>query len=185
MRRDRPAHVTLKLVAGLPRLRRKYVFRALCECIRRAQKNSFAVVEFSIQENHLHLLCEADDTKAFSAGVRGLCVRIARSLNRLWERSGRVIGDRYHARILRTPLEVKNALAYVLNNARRHAWQHGRKMFAKNWVDQFSSAPSFEGFAGHRDVHSTHAVTSKPRTWLLKVGWQRYGPIELARIPGT
>ena len=43
-------------------------------------------------------------------------IRIARVLNKLWRRRGRVFADRYHDRILKTPREVKNALVYVLAN---------------------------------------------------------------------
>ena len=58
-------------------------------------------------------------------GMQGLAIRIARGLNRLWGRKGKVFADRYHDRVLRTPREVRNALAYVLNNARRHAVRCG------------------------------------------------------------
>lgn len=36
-------------------------------------------------------------------------------------RRGRVFDDRFHVRPLKTPLEVRRALAYVLNDYRRHA----------------------------------------------------------------
>jgi hypothetical protein len=31
-----------------------------------------------------------------------------------------VLGERYHARILKTPMEVKRAREYLLDNARKH-----------------------------------------------------------------
>ena len=40
---------------------------------------------------------------------------------RVLGRTGRVLADRYHHRILTCPRQVRNALAYVLLNARRHA----------------------------------------------------------------
>jgi hypothetical protein len=63
---------------------------------------------------------EADEPTGFERGVRGLAIRIAKAVNRMLARRGPVWGDRYHARMLRTPREVRNALVYVLNNFRKH-----------------------------------------------------------------
>jgi hypothetical protein len=35
-------------------------------------------------------------------------------------RQGKVLAERYHAHILRTPTEARRARAYLLQNARRH-----------------------------------------------------------------
>ncbi|MGH3848285.1 MAG: hypothetical protein ACRDRT_01000, partial [Pseudonocardiaceae bacterium] len=70
----------------------------------------------------------------------GLAVRIARCLNKLWKRVGSVFADRYHARILRTPREVRNALVYTLQNARKHgAWSAPKP-------DVYSSGAAFDGW---------------------------------------
>ena len=69
------------------------------------------VVEYTVQSNHLHLLVEVSNHPALSRGMIGLTVRLARGLNRLWRRRGRVFPDRYHARALTSPREVRNALA--------------------------------------------------------------------------
>ena len=53
-------------------------------------------------------------------------ISAARNINReLGERTGdkqsdRVFADRYHARVLKTPRQVRNTIAYVLNNWRHH-----------------------------------------------------------------
>jgi len=47
-------------------------------------------------------------------------VRVARRLNRLRGRCGRAVADRYHARILKTPTEVRHARRYLLTNAQKH-----------------------------------------------------------------
>jgi hypothetical protein len=52
--------------------------------------------------------------------MKGLGVRIARRLNRMMSRRGRVLGDRYHLHILKTPTEVRHAVHYLRNNARHH-----------------------------------------------------------------
>ena len=43
-----------------------------------------------------------------------------KGLNRVMGRNGKVLDDRYHAHILRTPTEVKRARMYLLQNARKH-----------------------------------------------------------------
>ena len=102
------------------------------------------VIEFSVMSNHLHLLCEGKDRDVLARGLQGLFTRIARAVNRALGRSGRVFTDRYHDRVLKTPREVRNALAYVLNNARKHAAELGRRKPAR-WIDPCSSARVFFG----------------------------------------
>jgi len=72
-------------------------------------------------------------------GMRALLVRIARALNRLWNRSGSIFADRFHERALRTPSEVRNSLVYVLQNARKHG-------IAAGGPDPYSSGPWFDGW---------------------------------------
>jgi hypothetical protein len=74
--------------------------------------------------------------------MTGLQVRLARTINRIAGRTGKVFVDRYHLTLLRTPTQVKNALAYVINNAKKHAAQRGVRLPA-NWVDPCSTARRF------------------------------------------
>jgi putative transposase len=78
------------------------------------------VVAFSVQSNHVHLVVEAHDAPTLSRGVQGLAIRLARAVNRVLDARGRVFRERFHARELRTPREVRSALVYVLLNARKH-----------------------------------------------------------------
>jgi hypothetical protein len=50
----------------------------------------------------------------------GLGVRVAKGLNRVMKRHGKVLDERYHGRILKTPTEVKRARTYLLTNAQKH-----------------------------------------------------------------
>lgn len=95
--------------------------RVLVEAFREgSERAGFRLVHHAVQSNHAHLLVEARNRSSLSRGIGGLATRIARRLNRLWGRTGGIFADRYHDRILRTPREVRNALRYVLNNARKH-----------------------------------------------------------------
>ena len=58
-------------------------------------------------------------------GVQGLSIRLAFAVNKARGRHGRVLAERYHARPLKTPLEVRRALLYVLNNERKHVAERG------------------------------------------------------------
>jgi hypothetical protein len=75
------------------------------------------------------LIFEADDASALASGMKSISGRIAKGLNRLMRRAGRVFTDRYHAHVLRTPGEVRNAIAYVVGNFASHAHRRGE------WVD--------------------------------------------------
>ena len=116
-----PVHVTVKVCAGLPSLRRRAEQIALRAVFRAAaDRFGFRLVHYSVQTNHLHLIAEAGERTALTRGMKGLLVRAARALNRLWRRRGPLVRERFHEHVLRTPREVRNALAYVLGNARRH-----------------------------------------------------------------
>ena len=121
------------------------------------------ITSFSVQGNHIHLMAEAASRVALARAIKGLSVRIAKGLNRMMGRTGRVLGDRYHAHVLRTPTEVKRALSYIRDNARKHAADRG-EFYSARYVDPYSSA-------GLPQV-----VLPTPQTWLLRIGWQRGSP---------
>jgi REP element-mobilizing transposase RayT len=116
-----PVHVTWRFARGVWNLRSKSSFREI-EGAFFASANRFDVrlIKYSVQGNHVHLIVEAPDRVALGKSMKGLGVRIARRLNRLMGRRGRVLGDRYHLHILRTPTEVRHAAHYLENNARHH-----------------------------------------------------------------
>jgi REP element-mobilizing transposase RayT len=176
-----PVHVTLRLARGLPSLRREKTHREiLCVLASASARSSFRCVHYSVQSNHVHLVVEAHDGRELSRGMQALCVRMARALNRAWSRSGSVFDGRYHARILRSPREVRNALAYVLRNAHHHGRTLGTPF------DPFSSAAWFDGWRsadprGRDDLASKSALPCA-RTWLLDRGWRRHGRMELSAV---
>ncbi len=117
-----PVHVTLRVRAGLPSLRLPESRRVFVAAIAAARDRfGCRIVHYSIQSNHVHLICEANDQVSLSRGLRGLVIRMARGFNRVHALRGAVWADRYHERILRTPREVRAVLVYVLGNW-RHQW---------------------------------------------------------------
>ena len=121
LNRRLPLHVTVRVKRGVWSLRTRRCFVALSRAFwGGANRFGFRLVHYSVQGNHIHFLVEAEDRIALSRGMTGLGTRMARSLNRVMQRSGAVFADRYHSRILRTPTEVKRVRHYLLNNARKH-----------------------------------------------------------------
>jgi REP element-mobilizing transposase RayT len=171
-----PVHVTLKTLASAPRLRRGVCFRVVRSALAAGKdKGGFRLVHFTVQGTHLHLLCEAKDKQTLSRGMQGLAIRIARGLNKKLDRRGRLFAERFHERILRTPTEVRRALAYVLNNSRRH----DPEKFSSYWIDPCSSAPWFTGWRSQLREPWARAEGEPPvvpaQTWLLTEGWRRVG----------
>ena len=176
-----PLHVTLRLCAGLPSLQRKRTYLVLLACFAKAcDRRGFRITHYSVQGNHLHLVCEAKDRRAMSRGMQGLAIRIAKALNRLWHRRGKIFADRYHERVLRSPREVRNAICYVLHNSRHHGRRYeGPDFYASGWWldgwrDDFTM----------RVPDDVPTPVAHPRTWLIEVGWRRCGLIHLDEHPG-
>jgi REP-associated tyrosine transposase len=63
--------------------------------------------------------------------MQGLGVRVARGLNRVMQRAGSVLDDRFHTHILHTPTEVRRVRNYLINNALHH--------YGQTWRDEYTS----------------------------------------------
>src|SRR5262252_2186264 len=187
-----PVHVTVKLRKGLRPLRRREEHRALrsalhAGCAGVKGDGAFRLCHYAILNDHLHLVAEAHSREALSRGLQGLLVRIAKTLNKLWSHRGKVFADRYHDRILRTPREVRNAIRYVFQNARKHAAE-GREVAVPQAIDTYTSAPWFDGFRETFTVRGLEAIVrpvTDARTWLLAAGWRRHGLLSVHELPAT
>ncbi len=154
-------HVTIRMAPHVCNLRRARSFRAVERALfSTANRDDAHIVHFSVQGNHIHMLVEAADRRALSAAMRSLNIRMARGLNVVMRGRGQVIDHRYHARPLRSPTEVYNALGYVRNNRRIHALRSG--LPGTTGVDPCSS-----------DGEGLSFSTPAPMSWLLQRGWRR------------
>ena len=180
-----PAHVTVRLRPGLPSLRTVALVRALERSFTAARnREDFRLVHYALQTTHAHLLVEATAADALGRGMKALGARIARALNRTFRRRGPVLAERFHLHVLRSPREVRNALAYVLLNARHHA----RWLVNALAIDPASSGRWFDRWRRRLavDGRTTVATPVAPaRTWLLTTGWRRHGLIDPEEIPGS
>ncbi|MEM8607379.1 MAG: transposase [Myxococcota bacterium] len=177
-----PVHVTMRMDRRL-RLRSGRLYGAIVKAIGAAQgRFGMRVLHWSVQHGHVHMVVEASHRRSLSRGMQGLSIRVSKGINRAMGRArGRVFVDRYHAVQLRTPRQVRHALAYVLNNRRRHLKKLGKKQPQATWVDPFSSA--------RRDRNVLQATGPPPgvlpRTWLARVGWKRHGRVRVSEVPGV
>ena len=151
-----PVHVTVRVETACRGLRTKRRLQVVRQALVGCLREGFRITDWSVQGDHIH-----------------------RQLNR----HGPVFADRYHARILRTPREVRHCLAYVLNNARHHA-----QPLPRYTSDRYSSGACFDGWRG-KVLHDAEASAGPPttapsRTWLRRVGWRRCGLIGVHELPG-
>jgi len=154
--------------------------------LRRASKGGLRIVHFSLQRDHIHLIVEAPGRRRLSRGMCGLASGFARRVNGLRGTRGRIFGDRYHRRDLKSPREVRNALVYVLQNRAKHA-------AADTGLDVFSSAAFFDGWNESANVELARLRAALPpdepppvqraRFWLLTLGWKRRGLISVHERP--
>jgi REP element-mobilizing transposase RayT len=198
-----PTLITLRVLRGIGSLRERRVVREIEASFRKAcERGDFRLVHYSIQEDHAHLIVEADDKDALGRGMMAIASRFARAVNRALKRTGPVLAERYHHVVLESPKQVRNALAYVLLNARRHAAKRLAKLRTLGRVvkplaparilDGASSARWFDGWRKGARVDrapppalGTQPAVAPPRTWLLGLGWRRHHPlIDPSEIPG-
>jgi len=181
-------HVTLRVKANLPSLREGRFVREFRRSLAEAcERGSFRVAHYSLQGDHAHLIVEARGKEALACGMKSIAARLARALNRVAGRSGGVLDGRYHHRSLRSPREVRRALAYVLLNARRHLAKRRHVAGAGVHFDGASSARWFDGWrtdvTSRLPAEGVPREIARPRTWLLRVGWRRHGLVDPSEVP--
>jgi REP element-mobilizing transposase RayT len=192
-----PVHVVMRVHADVGSLRKRLMYAALREATITAarrneevehEKGRFRIVHISIQRTHVHMLVEADNRTALSLGMQSFQISAAKHLNRAVSvrrgerRRGTVFPDRFHQEIIKTPRQARHALAYVLNNWRKHS--EDRSSLTRRWnVDAFSTGPLFAGWQERegepllwrwRDTYQP-LIVYLPGTWLLQKGWRERG----------
>ena len=190
-----PSHVTLRVQRSVSSLRSRSFLKEFRRSLREAcERGDFRVVHYSVQRNHVHLLVESAGKKALGNGMKAVASRLAHVANRVFGHSGAVLYGRYHLRVLRTPREVRNALAYVLLNARnalayvplndRKRERH--RATAPVRLDEASSARWFDGWKYRLRAPRVREPpeVAGAHTWLLTWGWRRHGRIDPAEVPG-
>ncbi|MBL8901075.1 MAG: hypothetical protein JNM84_25825 [Planctomycetes bacterium] len=114
--------------------------------------------------------------------MNALLSPLARALNKLWGRRGKVFPDRYHDEVISTPTQARNALRYVLQNGKKHG------VVSPSSLDLCSSAPVFDGWIQRPSIAtmppaSVVATVATASTWLLTTGWRLHGLLDIRELP--
>src|SRR4051812_25417840 len=174
-----PVQVTIRATRGLPSFRSPSVFGALRRALARASVDRFRVIHFSIQQDHGHFIVEGDEARRARGGVHGLAIRLALAVNRALGRKGQVVGDRYHARPLTTPRQMRTSMVYVLLNFRKH-------LRAPACIDPRSSGGHFSGWQSTPAATDVAPATALPSTWMARIGWRLAGgPLRVDEHPAA
>ncbi|MBK9383638.1 MAG: transposase [Planctomycetes bacterium] len=179
-KRGEPLHITVRLAEELPSLRRGDALKCVLAALSASSdRHGMRIIHYSVQGNHLHLLVEADDRACVARAMNALLSPLARALNKLWGRSGKVFPDRYHDEVISTPAQARNALRYVLQNGKKHG------VVPSSSIDLCSSAPVFEGWKERPSIPTTPLVAAiaPASTWLLTTGWRRHGLLDIHELP--
>jgi putative transposase len=181
-----PAHVTLRFLPHVWGLRSRRAFKRIEKALREFRKVDDArVVHYAVLGNHIHMIVEAPNRVRLARCIQGFEVRLARALNNMMERRGKVFADRYHAHVLRTPREAHHAIGYVLRNAAKHF--RGRYTTS---LDPYSSAATFAGWTvpmrvTWSPISPGDPLVADPKSWLLRIGWRDLGLIDPKIVPGS
>jgi REP element-mobilizing transposase RayT len=179
-----PCHVTFRVHRDVPALRTRRLLAELERSWREVRERArFRIAHYSVQKNHVHLLVEAASAPDLASGLKSVVARFARAVNRVFRRAGQVLADRCHVHVLRSPREVRNSIAYVPLNARRHLAKAGRALPRLATIDVASSGRWFEGWRVTLPSARDTPAVAEARTWLLGTGWRRHGLIRPDEVP--
>jgi putative transposase len=161
--------ITLRRAKGLPSLRCTLLERELRSAIRRTKRDDFRIVHYSVQADHVHMIVEAEDSAALSAGMKSFAVSAAMRLNLriLRRKRGRVWAERHHRRELSSPRQVRNVLVYVLANHLKHG------EIDDGVIDPCSSGPWFRDWMYPPPAPPEPSPVAPAQTYLLDRGWHR------------
>lgn len=175
-----PLHITLRLCAGVGSLHVAKLFYEFNSGLVGARRFGLRVNHFSLMNNHVHMIVEADDNLSLATGLKSLLCRFAKKVRARYPGKGGVFAGRYHMHVLKTPREMRNALEYVLLNQAKH----GRRLYD---LDRYSSAQYFTEWGRLlgkkfepllrdqlRELRSDGPFKigiSPPRSWLGLKGW--------------
>lgn len=196
VRSYQPQHVVLRSNYAINTFRKDEVLEAIGEAAFAVAKHedTFRIVEFSLQDSHIHLIVEAEDNAAMARGMKAFAGAASKHINALISRRrgerrrGSVFRDRYYVVALTTPRQVRNTLAYVLNNWRHHGADRGSRAL----IDRYSSAINFHYWKERAGLPRFQTpsgyfgpMMAWPRTYLLKELWHaKYPRISVFDVPG-
>jgi REP element-mobilizing transposase RayT len=173
--------VSVHQLDGLPSLRTRQVMGVFRKALAIA-KDRFEcrVLQFSLLSNHVHFVVEAPDEKALGRAMKGLLVRLAKGLNKLWGRKGSVFERRFDSVVVSTMRQVHRALRYVSERAQARDPDPVRR------ARSVLLGPWFKFWKGRRQAfRSDESPVAPPRIAILVELVCMNMPVGLDDRPGT
>lgn len=112
----RPMHLTMKLKADLPSLRRAGPRAAFRVLLAEARSRGVRTVSFQLMGNHIHWLVMPESAASLRDATRYVFGQLARRLNKMWGRRGKVFVERYFSTIGTSARQIWNTLNYIARN---------------------------------------------------------------------
>jgi REP element-mobilizing transposase RayT len=189
---EHPLHIVLRVRSGVARLRNGKGWRAVRRALTVTMNRhlAFRIVHFSLQRNHIHMICEAEHKAALTKGMLSFTTSAARQINRELGRTGDVFADRYYADPISSLRKMRHALSYVLNNWRKHRADRDTTGLFADRVDPYSSGVWFMHWKERTLEYPVVPPDYDPpevanaHSWLLTEGCQRCSPISVFEVPG-
>jgi hypothetical protein len=174
-----PIHVTMKLRHGLPDIQCPEMHEKFKAGALKAKALGLRVVHYTVEWDHIHMLLECSNNKALSQGMKSLGASFGRAIRKFAGGKGRVFKERFHMRVLKTPTEVRNAMAYVLTNtSKHHKMAPGPTPYSSGMY--FSEWKKLLGRRAGPNLREFVPLTSKlpeflcePKSWLAREGWRK------------
>lgn len=174
-----PVMITVKFKPELNNMRCDLLHDQLKKSFVGAREVGLRVNHYSLEGNHLHVFAEAKDNEILARGMMSFGSSFGKATRKYNGGSGSVFVGRYHVRVLRTPTQAKNALAYVLINRTKHLGANpnldpfSSNIYFREWDKLLGKkvGPYMKGFRGVREKFPEYL--SPPQSWLAREGWMR------------
>lgn len=123
-----PIHITLQIIHTVDNLHQHYIYQTIRETtLTTTQHEDFRIVQLSIQQTHIHLLIKTNNKHTLTKKIQDFQISTTKHLNATISknkpsprRKNIMFRDHYHAEIITSPRQTRQALSYVANNWRKH-----------------------------------------------------------------
>jgi len=112
----RPMHLTTHLRGDRPSMRTAAARAVFLSLLAEATRRGLKTVAYAIVGNHIHWIVRAESAAALTDATRYVFGMLARRLNKLWGRRGKVFAERFYSTTGKSVTQAFAMLGYVLRN---------------------------------------------------------------------
>lgn len=134
-------HLTIKIERAKAGLKNKSVLSLLHKAIKKARLAGLAIIHYTLEYDHVHLLAEVRDNQTLGKGMQSFGITFSKGINKLQAAKGKVFKTRYHLRKLKSSKEIKNVVGYILGNDVKHK--------STSFLNTFNSLPALKNISEH------------------------------------